>query len=623
MGAAPEDPIGTACSRASSFPRGLARILLALLWLLQPNAAGAQSSASQSTAPPSPLTPSGSSVTSTPQTPAPAGPGTEDQNTAELTTRQENDTTFKVNVNLVVVRVVVRDGRQGHAIGNLRKEDFQLFDDGKPQIISRFVVEQPAVGPSPPGGTPAPPPEKPPVVPERFVAYLFDDIHLEAADIDQARRAAIQHLKTLLPADRAAVYTTSGLTMLDFTDDHAKLTEALMRIKPNPISNYLGVGCPVVTYYMADLIQNQHDSQALRVATQDAYGCLKLQRGLVPTPQEIEQARQAALAAAEAVLVRGSEQSRLALNSLRDIIRRTALMPGQRALILVSPGFLLADTTQLEEEIIDRALRQNVAVSTLDARGLTTIGAVGDISQSRTPGPTVSVYMNQFAAQSAMAQSNVLSELAYGTGGTYFHNSNDLEQGFRRAAAAPEYYYVLGFAPQNIKNDGKYHTLKVTLKDKPLYTLQARKGYYAPNHAQSAAERAKSDINDAVFSQDERKDLPIEVNTKFFKTSDDEAKLAVLVRVDVRHLQYQKVNGRNRNDLTIVSALFDRNGNFIQGDQKTLQMRLTDDTLQNKLNRGVTLRANFDVKPGNYLVRCVVRDNNGELSSQNGSVEIP
>src|SRR6516165_4269401 len=137
MGAAPEDPIGTACSRASSFPRGLARILLALLWLLQPNAAGAQSSASQSTAPPSPLTPSGSSVTSTPQTPAPAGPGTEDQNTAELTTRQENDTTFKVNVNLVVVRVVVRDGRQGHAIGNLRKEDFQLFDDGKPQIISR------------------------------------------------------------------------------------------------------------------------------------------------------------------------------------------------------------------------------------------------------------------------------------------------------------------------------------------------------------------------------------------------------------------------------------------------------------------------------------------------------
>ncbi len=143
--------------------------------------------------------------------------------------------------------------------------------------------------------------------------------------------------------------------------------------------------------------------------------------------------------------------------------------------------------------------------------------------------------------------------------------------------------------------------------------MQARKGYYAPKHAESVAEQAKSDINDAVFSQEERKDMPVELQTKFFKTSDEAAKLAVLVKVDVRHLRYRKVDGRNRNDLTIVSALFDRNGNFIQGDQKTLEMRLTDETLEKKLNSGVTLRANFDVKPGSYLVRCVVRDNDGEL----------
>jgi hypothetical protein len=251
------------------------------------------------------------------------------------------------------------------------------------------------------------------------------------------------------------------------------------------------------------------------------------------------------------------------------------------------------------------------------------MSAAGDVSQSRTAGPTVSVYMNQYAAESAIAQNNVLSELAYGTGGTYFHNGNDLQEGFRRTAAAPDYYYMLGFAPQDLKSDGNFHSLKVTLKEKQPYSLQARKGYYAPNRAQSAAERAKSDIQDAVFSQEERKDVPIEVSTKFFKTGDNEAKLAVLVRVDVRHLQYRKIEGRSRDDIVVVSALFDRNGNFIQGDQKTLEMRLTDETLQKKLNNGVTLRANFDVKPGSYLVRCVVRDNNGELSAQNGSVEIP
>ena len=231
--------------------------------------------------------------------------------------------------------------------------------------------------------------------------------------------------------------------------------------------------------------------------------------------------------------------------------------------------------------------------------------------------------MNQYAHQSATDEANVLSELAYGTGGTYFHNNNDLIEGFRRTAAMPEYYYVLGFAPQNLKNDGKYHNLKVTLANKQPYNLQARKGYYAPTHLQNAAEQAKSDINDAVFSQEERRDMPVELHTKYFKTSDEGAKLAVLVKVDVRHLHYQKVDGRYRNDLTIVSALFDRNGNFVQGDQKTLEMSLTDDTLDKKLDAGVTMRANFDVKSGSYLVRCVVRDTEGQLSAVSDSVEIP
>jgi hypothetical protein len=61
----------------------------------------------------------------------------------------------------------------------------------------------------------------------------------------------------------------------------------------------------------------------------------------------------------------------------------------------------------------------------------------------------------------------------------------------------------------------------------------------------------------------------------------------------------------------------------VQGDQKTLEMRLTDETLDKKLNSGVTLRANFEVKPGTYLVRCVVRDDDGQLSATNDSVEIP
>src|SRR5579871_6633972 len=121
------------------------------------------------------------------QQPAPAA----DPNAAEMTTH-ETPATFRTKVNLVLVPVVVRD-KQGHAVGNLRKEDFQLFDKGKPQTISSFSMEtiegqsaKPAAPETPaPNGLEAPATVDPTVVPNRFVAYLFDDVHLEQTDLMQ------------------------------------------------------------------------------------------------------------------------------------------------------------------------------------------------------------------------------------------------------------------------------------------------------------------------------------------------------------------------------------------------------------------------------------------------------
>ncbi|HEY4933016.1 MAG TPA: VWA domain-containing protein [Terriglobales bacterium] len=554
---------------------------------------------------------SASQSVSTPQS-SPPPAAVEDKNVPEITTHQETETTFKVNVNLVLVRVVVRNG-QGQAIGTLKKEDFQLFDNGKPQTIARFAIEKPEM-PHPAGAAGGKEQlAAKPAAPERYVAYLFDDYHLPFSDVASTRNAAMKHLDSLAPGDRAAVYTTSGIVMQDFTDDRAKLRATLLRINPNPIGSAATTDCPYITPFQANLIVNLNDQTALQVATADFINCLDMR-------VDANTAQSVVLSAAERVASASSDQSRIALGTIRDVINRIAQMPGPRTIVLVSPGFLLLDNTQRESEVIDRAVRSNVVISTLDARGL--YSGVPDISRKPQSEQTAAA-LRQYELMSASDEANVLSELAYGTGGTYFHNNNDLFEGFRRTAAMPEYYYVLGFAPQNLKNDGKYHNLKVTLANKQPYALQARKGYYAPTHLQNAAEQARSDINDAVFSQEERRDIPVTLQTKYFKTSDEGAKLAVLVKVDVRHLHYQKVDGRNRNDLTIVSALFDRNGNFVQGDQKTLEMRLTDNTLDKKLDSGVTMRANFEVKPGNYLVRCVVRDREGQLSASSGSVEIP
>ena len=81
------------------------------------------------------------------------------------------------------------------------------------------------------------------------------------------------------------------------------------------------------------------------------------------------------------------------------------------------------------------------------------------------------------------ADEDVMAALADATGGTYFHNSNDLEGGFHRLTAAPEYLYLLEFSAGNVKQNGSYHCLKVKMNGKPnqdSLTVQSRRGYFAP-----------------------------------------------------------------------------------------------------------------------------------------------
>ncbi|MGA2592376.1 MAG: VWA domain-containing protein [Bryobacteraceae bacterium] len=545
-------------------------------------------------------------------------------------TTHDTPATFRTRVNLVQVPVVVRD-REGHAVGNLRKEDFQVFDQGKLQVITNFTVDksggQTTSAEAAPAGpaTEAPPGEKPlAAMPDRFVAYFFDDIHLVQGDLVQVRDAAERHLnESLTPGDRVGIFTTSGRTTLDFTDDRAKVHETLLRLRPQPIARSMTAECPDIDYYQADLIMNKNDPTALQAATLEAILCMSLD----PTDQSsTQQAQSMSRATASRVINEGDAETRVSLTTLRDVVRRISTMPGKRSIILISPGFLtLYDIQQEKTEIIDRAIRFNVIISTLNARGLFTVIPGGDASQPGPQSPIAAAMKSQYQTASALAEEDVLAELASGTGGAFFHNNNDLVEGFKRVAARPEYVYVLGFSPQNLKLDGRFHSLKVTLQNANKLNLQARRGYYAPKHMADPEETAKEEIQDALFSREELRDIPVEIHTQFFKSSELNARVAVMVRVDVRRLKFRKENGRNCDDLAIVSALFDRNGNLVTGTHKNIEMRLRDQTLENRLGSGITVKSNFDdVKPGSYVIRLVVRDSEGQLmAAANGAVEIP
>jgi VWFA-related protein len=545
----------------------------------------------------------------------------------EISTR-DVEPTFKLQVerNLVQVRVIVRDAK-GRALENLRKEDFELFDRGKPQTISHFSVQKPAPKPPEKPAEMKPPAELEateetaisPSAARRFLGLCVDDVHTSFENLVRSRDAADHYLAaSLQPGDRVGLFTASGQHQLDFTDDFAKVHQALFQLRPRPITGK-DLSCANILPYEAYLIVEQHDPNAQAIATDEVLNC-----EFNGDPRFLQQAQSVAQANAAQADFLAETESRAALRGIDSLVRRMILLPGQRSVVIVSSGFLTEALHYELGEIIDRALRANVVLNALDARGLYTAAALLDTSQRSMPSPGVMVRKSQMLSDSAKLESAGMAALAQDTGGIFFQNSNDLEAGFRRTAALPNAYYVLAFSPQDLKHDGAFHPIKVKLVSQPGLTLQARRGYYAPKKADDPTVREKEEIEEAVFSQDETQDLPIKVDTQFLTKSQSDAQLTVLARLDLHQVHFRKQEDCNLDNLTFVTALFDRDGHLVTGKQNILQLRLREATLARYLQTGITLKTHFDVKPGTYRVRAVVRDSeSGQIYGLNSTVEIP
>jgi len=554
----------------------------------------------------------------------------------------EAQSTYQLSVqrNLVVIRVVVRDSK-GRAIDGLHKEDFTLLDNGKPQLISGFSVEEagaPSVAVPARAreiAKPGLPPQSPavPVTPKRFVALYFDDLHMSNPDVARSRAAADRYLTSALQVeDRAAVFTSSGVRELEFTADRSELRKALSSIQPrSKTSPLMASTCPRIGEYQAYLIAQVHDPVATQIADAEAAACTGQQ-----TQGETDfmnlNSRVEGNQEARRVWELAALESKSALDKLAHVVGRLAAMPGQRNLVLVSSGFLSA-THEIEvEEIIDRALRSSVVINTLDAQGLYAYDPGGGDPGAyftSTPGrPGLEARKSVIEHQGLTAARDVLATLAAATGGAFFHNSNDLDEGFRTVGALPNAYYVLTFSPQNLKADGAFHELKVRVNSSEVLTVQARRGYFAPGKASSqrqpgqAFSPAKAETESAIFSLEESHGLPVEVHTKYSKLDDQEATLTVMTHLDLRALQFRKVGGRSLNVLTFTTALFDRDGEYVTGDERTLELRLSDETLAKLSQSGLTVATRLTVRAGMYRLREVVRDAEaGKMSSLNNAVE--
>ena len=606
------------CSLSSPGSRCLPLAILACCWLSLPHALLAQDP--RPTPPPAPPATAAGPDSS-------AKPAASPEQDAKEFASQDTPATFKVRVNNVLVRVVVRD-LHGKVVSNLKKEDFQLYDGKKLQSITSFATETPSTRAVPLSTSPEPSSSsseadpaavKAAALPQRFVSMVFDDVHMSMQDAVFVRDSSTRFFGALASSDRVAMYTTSGQLTQDFTDDHSLLAKALLGIVPRPLTQHASSDCPDMTYYEADLIANKNDLQALAVASDETLQC-----AFHGDPTMQAAAQSMAQAAALRALSEGDNETQYAYRHLEEIVRRMTSLPGQRILVLVSPGFIMSTLHYEASQMVDRATRANIVINTIDARGLYVPDMMGDLANPPNDGIRTAGYKSMYRVVAQSAQEDVLAELADGTGGTFYHNRNDVDEAMREAGAAPAVSYVLGFSPQNLKFDGRFHTLRVALTTKQKLNVQARHGYFAPRSVADPAEVAKEEIQEALFSQEEVHDIPVDLQTQYFKKDETEARLAVLTHLDVRGIRFRKASDRNNDKLTIVTGIFDENGQYVTGVQKTIEMKLRDITYERLSRSGLTVKSSFDVKPGTYLVRLVVRDAEGaQMAARNGAVVIP
>jgi VWFA-related protein len=545
--------------------------------------------------------------------------------------------TLKVESNLVLVRAVVRDA-QGHTVKGLKKEDFKLFDRGKLQSITQFEEESPAEAPPTPvtaavPGQPAPP--------ERFLAFYFDNLNTPAGALMQGRDAADRLLAAgLRPQDRVAIFTVDKM-LSDFTSDPKQIHEALGQIHPSPREQGRSMECPDLSDYQAMQILNtsggDHNSGAWILALAELKTC---GGGDAPPLMQIKQiefqARQ---------VVENSQTSTVVnLQQFEQVVRFISNLPGQRTVILVSPGFLPENWQVKLDQIIDKAVRAQVVIDSLNPKGLSVSGREFDASRENpTRGSEqVAQAARNLDAEREFVASDPLAEVAEGTGGEFIHDDNDLKAGFATfTEQAP--HYTLAFVPQDLKRDGKLRTLKVTLaENRKGYTIQARRGYVMPVEqagvakesapdAQPAAQpeespvaREEEMVREALRSKTDRNDFPVDLKMNSSAESGETRELSLLTHLDVKALHFRKDGDHNLNSVGFIVAVFDQKDNIVQVKERHAKINVVDPQLPDFFMTGIDAETKFELKPGSYRVRVVVIDGEEHrMTSFSRPAEVP
>jgi VWFA-related protein len=511
---------------------------------------------------------------------------------------QSSTFTLKVNSDLVLTNIVVRDKKTGAVVKGLTEKDFTIVEDGKPQHIASFDFENVdeaaalneatinAAAPNGVFGAKTGTANQEELRNHRLIVMFFDITSMQPDDLDRAQDAARNYInKQMHPADLVAVVSLDTTLSLDqdFTSSKDLLLKAVNSYNGTQGAGY-GLG--------ATSTSNQVEDASSFTPDESEYNDLNTDRELF---------------------------------ALEDISKSLAYLNEKKSLLYFSGG-IQRDGIENQASLhaaINASVRANISIYSVDARGLQAISPLGDATTGNLRGANS---FNGAALQnnldSNFATQEVMAGLSADTGGKAFFDTNDFSGAFDRIQKDTSAYYVIGYHSTDLRRDGRYRHLSVKI-NRPDVKLEYRPGYYAPADYQHATkDERERQLEEELASDLPSTDMTVYLQALYFRSGENRFFVPISLVVPGSQIPFVKGGDRDKATLDIIGQVRDAAGHDIGDIRDTVKLAV--DQAQQVRQKNVQYTTGFSLPVGKYHVKFVVRENEtGRMGSFETDLTVP
>lgn len=525
---------------------------------------------------------------------------------------------FRGGVETVYVNVIVRD-KAGKPVRGLKVEDFVLSEDGRPQALRTFAYEEaiatpspeesgtrtvlaplaapkPAAGAAPPAtaasaNTAATPVTSADFRGRRLMVLFFDLSAMQPEEIERMAVAARTYVeKQLSPADLVAVVELSQTLQVlqDFTDDRAALVKVLAQFDPNA---NVGFAEGATAADAAANAETTAESGGEFVADGSEFNLFNTDRRL---------------------------------QALGDVAAALGAIEQRKSILYFSGGLSQSgnDNQVLLRKTIDRAVRANVSIYTMDARGLQASVAGGEAQEASARGTgAFSGAAQRGRVDNSFAAQEALSALARDTGGQAVFDSNAFGEVFERVVADTSAYYILGYESSNPRRDGKYRRIKVSTKANG-YDIEHRNGYFAArDFRHSTKEDREQQLQEQITAELSVTDLPVYLNAAWFRLDARRYAVPVTIAVPGSKIPFVTAGDKAKATLDLLGLVIDERRRPVARVRDTVALAAPGATAASRV---IQYQTTLELPPGRYRMKVVVRENElGTMGAYESDVVVP